>query len=175
MKLSRRDALLVLAGGGVVASTALGGDPTPDEEGTISDRQVGTLVSVSEVLYPSSVEPTREFVETFVTGRYRDRTDHLSGLSGSLTRLREASKRETGRSFSELSLSQREAVLRSTGADRAYPDPDGSTAQQIRHYVIDDLLYALYTTPKGGELVGNANPTGYAGGTDAYQEPPENE
>jgi len=175
MKLSRRDALVVFAGGGLVASTALDSALGPERDTTITDRHVDDLVDICRILYPSSIEPSRDFVETFVVGRYRGREEHLLGLVDSLGEIRTASKRETGRSFSELPRSQQETVLRATGADRAYPDPDGAIAQQIRHYVIDDLLYAFYKTPAGGKLVGNANPTGYPGGTDAYQQSPENE
>ena len=169
MKLTRRDALLALASGGIVASTALGIDEVSD---SFTESDVGTLVDLAEVLYPSGVEPTTEFVETYVVGRYRSDEDRLAGLQSSLRAVRRASTRETGRSLGGLSVETRDDVLRSTGADRAFPDPDGTTAQQIRYYIINDLLYALYTTPTGGELVGNPNPPGYPGGTEAYQQGP---
>ena len=172
MELTRRDALLALAGVGVVASTALETDEV-DESFTASD--VETLVNLAEVLYPSAVEPTTEFVETYVVGRYRSDEDRLAGLQSSLQAVRRTSRRETGRSIDALDVETRDDVLRATGADRAFPDPEGTTAQQVRYYIINDLLYALYTTPKGGELVGNSNPPGYAGGTEAYQQGPDTE
>jgi hypothetical protein len=172
MKLTRRDALLALAGSGIVASTAL----TRDEvAGEFTASDVDTLVALAEVLYPSAVEPTTEFVETYVVGRYRSDEERLTGLRSALEVVRRTSRRETGRSVDALDVEDRDAVLRATGGDRAFPDPDGTTAQQVRYYIINDLLYALYTTPKGGELVGNTNPPGYPGGTEAYQQGPDSE
>lgn len=170
MKLTRRDALLALASAGIVASAALETDAM-DQEFTESD--IETLVHLADVLYPSAVEPTAEFVETYVVGRYRSDEERLSNLKSALQTVRQTSRRETGRSIGALDVDTRSDVLRATGGDRAYPDPEGTEAQQVRYYVINDLLYALYTTPKGGELVGNPNPTGYPGGTEAYQRGPE--
>lgn len=170
MELTRRDALLALASGGIVASTALGADEVGD---AFTESDVETLADLAEVLYPSAVEPTAEFIETYVVGRYRSDEDRLAGLQSSLQVVRRTSVRETGRSLGELTVETRDDVLRATGADRAFPDPDGTTAQQIRYYAINDLLYALYTTPKGGELIGNPNPPGYPGGVEAYQQGPD--
>jgi hypothetical protein len=169
MELTRRDALLALAGTGIVASAALTTDETG---GAITDSDVETLVHLAETLYPSAVEPTTEFVETYVVGRYRSDDERLAGLKSALQVVRRTSMRETGRSLDALDGDTRGAVLRTTGGDRAYPDPEGTTAQKVRYYIINDLLYALYTTPKGGELVDTANPPGYPGGVEAYQQGP---
>jgi hypothetical protein len=169
MKLTRRDALLALAGTGIVASTALTTDETG---GVVTESDVETLVHLAETLYPSAVEPTREFVETYVVGRYRSDGERMAEMKSALQAVRRTSIRETGRSLDALDSDTRGEVLRATGGDRAYPDPEGTTAQQVRYYIINDLLYALYTTPKGGELVGNPNPPGYPGGTEAYQQGP---
>jgi hypothetical protein len=174
VKLTRRDALLALASSGIVASTALDRDEVGDDT-EFTDTDVDTLVSLAEVLYPSAVEPTPEFVETYVVGRYRSDEQRLSGLKASLQAVRRTSRRETGRSLDALDIETRDEVLRATGGDRAYPDPEGTTAQKVRYYIINDLLYALYTTPKGGELFGNPNPTGYPGGIEAYQQGPDTE
>lgn len=171
MKLTRRDALIALASVGVAASAAA--DPESGD-GEFTDSDVATLVDIAEVLYPSAVEPTEEFVETYVVGRYRSHRDRAANLRSALQVVRRTSMRETGRSLGALDLETRDAVLRATGGDQAYPDPEGTTAQRVRYYVINDLLYALYTTPTGGELVGNPNPTGYPGGTEAYQHGPRN-
>ena len=172
MKLTRRDALLALAGGGIVASTAL---TTDEMGGEFTDSDVETLVHLAEVLYPSAVDVTTEFVETYVVGRYRSDEERLAGLTSALQVVRRTSTRETGRSLGSLDIDTRDEVLRATGGDRAFPDPEGTTAQKVRYYIINDLLYALYTTPKGGELVGNPNPMGYPGGIEAYQQEPDAE
>ncbi|WP_152042650.1 gluconate 2-dehydrogenase subunit 3 family protein [Salinigranum salinum] len=169
MELTRRDALLALAGTGIVASTAL---TTGETDGALTDADIESLLDLAEVLYPSAVEPTAEFVETYVVGRYRSNDERLAGLKSALQVVRRTSVRETGRSLGALDIETRDKVLRATGGDRAYPDPEGTTAQKVRYHIINDLLYALYTTPKGGELVGNPNPTGYPGGVEAYQQGP---
>ncbi|PSQ18424.1 hypothetical protein BRC99_00075 [Halobacteriales archaeon QS_7_69_60] len=56
--------------------------------------------------------------------------------------------------------------------DTAAEVPDGSTAERVRYYVVNDLLMALYASPTGGELVGLENPRGHPGGTDSYQRGP---
>ena len=175
MELTRRDALLALAGGGLVASAAFaeGRTDAPATELTDEDRE--TLLAIAEVLYPSSVTVTETFVETYVPGRQAVDGAYLGGLGEALTAIRATSRRETGRGFASNGRGLRNDVLRETGADRAYADPEGTVAQRIRYYVVDELLYALYTTPKGAELVGNENPKGYPGGVDAYQRPPMGE
>jgi len=69
----------------------------------------------------------------------------------------------------DLSVADRDSLLREVGADTAPPDPDGTNAERVRFYVVNELLYALYTSPTGGELVGIENPQGHPGGTDTYQ------
>ena len=131
------------------------------------------LVAVAEVLYPSSVAVTREFVETYSLGRQSVDEEYLARMSETLEEVRTTSRLETGRAYASLGPDLRDEVLRATGADRAYADPEGTVAQRIRYYVIDELLYAFYATPKGAEFVGSRNPVGYPGGTEAYQQRPE--
>ena len=171
MELTRRDALLALAGGGLVASTTFAEDAI-DRDATMNGTDLETLGALAEVLYPSSVTVTDGFVETYVLGREAVDDGYLAGLSGALDAVRATSKRETGRAYASLDAGLRDHVLRATGTDRAYANPEGTTAQQIRFYVVDGLLYALYTTPRGAGLVGNDNPEGYPGGTRVYQQPP---
>ena len=171
MELTRRDALLALAGGGLVASTAVVEDAV-GHDATVTGVDLETLGALADVLYPSSVAVTDGFVETYVLGRDAVDDGYLTGLAEALNVVRATSRRETGRAYASLDAARRDGVLRATGADRAYADPDGTTAQRVRFYVIDGLLYALYTTPRGAGLVGNDNPTGYPGGTRVYQQPP---
>jgi hypothetical protein len=176
MELTRRDAILALGGGGIavgakaVGEEVAGTDASEGNGVSLSGTELDTLVAAAEVLYPTRVDPTPEFVGTYAGRVFADRS---SELGGALESVREAARRETGGRFEALPVGRREAVLRATGADRAYPDPDGTTAQRVRYYVVNGLLYALYSTPKGAGLVGSANPEGYPGGVEAYQRRPE--
>jgi len=173
MELTRRDAMIALSGIGLSAGVLFGGSGNDDR--ALNKRDIQTLLALATTLYPTSVDVTEDFIEAYVTGQDELDSDHTDGLVSSLQTVRRESLRQTGRSIRELSPSQRSAVLRATGADRAYPDPNGTDDQQIRYYIINNLLYALYTTPKGGDLIGNPNPPGHPGGTEAYQEVPEDE
>ena len=133
MELTRRDAVLALAGGGVAVGAkavaeGAAGDTAAGGAASLSDTDLETLVAAAEVLYPTSVGASREFVEAYATRRF---------------------------------------------ADRAYPDPAGTAPQRIRYYVLNGLLYALYASPRGAELVGSTNPEGYPGGQEAYQRRPD--
>jgi hypothetical protein len=172
MQLTRRDALLALTGGSLVASAAAVEELNRNEYSTISGAELKTLVALAEILYPSSVTVTDEFVENYVLGRKAVDETYLSAIGTSVDVVQATSKRETGRRYASLNRDRRDDVLRATGANRAYPHPEGTTAQRIRYYVVDELLYAFYATPKGAELVRSENPTGYPGGTEAYQQPP---
>lgn len=175
MELTRRDAVLAFVGGGLVASAAVAERAIEDGDGSVTGSDVRTLAALADVLYPSSVEVTREFVETAALGLAMVDDEYLDGLSDALDVVRTTSRRETGRRFASLDAGLGDDVLRATGAGRASPDPDGTTAQRVRYYVVDGLLYALYATPRGAGLVGNENPKGYPGGTERYRRPPTEE
>jgi len=173
VKLTRRDALIALGGIGLTATGWLAERGLEDM--AISKRDVDTLVALAGPLYPSEVTISRDFVETYAVGQRELEPDHPVAIKNTLRIVRRQAKRRTGSVITELSRQQRGQILRGTGADRAYPDPDGSDAERIRYYIINNLLYALYTTPKGGTLVGNDNPPGYPGGLTAYQEVSDHE
>jgi hypothetical protein len=143
-----------------------------ESDATVTETDLETLNALAEVLYPSSVEVTRGFIETSVLGRHIVDDSYLTGVREALSVVRTTSKRETGRKYAALDVGIRDDVLRETGASRAYADPEGTVAQRVRYYVVNGLLYALYATPKGAGLVGNENPMGYPGGTEVYQRPP---
>jgi hypothetical protein len=165
MRLSRRDALAALAalGGGARGAGAL------LEARTSAERErVATMTAVAEVVYPDAVDGVDEFVETYAVGRGRS-SDHGEARRAALAALDDRAEREHARAFAALPPARRRVVLRSMGVDRAHPNPDGTLSERVRHYVVDDLLYALFTTPVGGRLVGIENPPGYPGGREAYQ------
>jgi hypothetical protein len=58
-------------------------------------------------------------------------------------------------------------------ADTLEPDPRGSDEQRVRYFVVNELLFALYASPTGGELVGIENPQGHPGGIQSYQRGPD--
>lgn len=173
MELTRRDALLALGGGGLIASGAAVDGTVGGGGATVSEADRGTLVAAAEVLYPSSVTVTDEFIGTYVLGRQTVDEEYLAAIGDALDELRTASRQETGRAYASLDGALRDDVLRATGADRAYADPEGTVAQRLRYYVVDELLYAFYATPKGAGLAGSENPDGYPGGTEVYQRPPK--
>lgn len=157
-----------------MASTALAEEAT-DGDATVDENDLETLGALAEVLYPSAVTVSDDFVETYVVGRQAVDDDYRVGLTEALDVLRETSRRETGRKYASLGPERRDGVLRATGAGRAYADPEGTVAQRVRYYLVNGLLYAIYATPKGAGLAGNENPKGYPGGTQVYQEPPGDE
>lgn len=168
-RLSRRDAVLalgalgVVTGGGRVSLTALR-QPTPTVDG---------LVTVAGAVYPSAVTPTAEFVGRYVAGRSRVDPSYLDETERAVWALDQQARLAHGAPLVSLSPGDVESVLRELGVNSARADPDGGTAARIRYYVVDELLFALFTTPVGGRLVGIENPPGYGGGHEAYQHAPE--
>jgi hypothetical protein len=174
MELTRRDAVLALAAAGVAAGggTALRSGRDRDE-GPVGEREVATLVAAAEVLYPDAVEGVGEFVERYVRRRAADRPDHAEGMAAAAAYLDEYAAAWHDASFAGADATTRDDLLRSMGADTADPAPDGSDVERVRYYVVDELLFALYATPTGGELVGIENPQGYPGGTASYRRGPD--
>ncbi|PSQ18039.1 hypothetical protein BRD00_06070 [Halobacteriales archaeon QS_8_69_26] len=169
MELTRRDALAALAaaGAGVGAGVALrwsDGDPATREFRDV-DRE--TLVALAEVVYPDDVSGIDGFVEAYVVGRVRDRPDRVAGIAEAVDRLDGTARDRFDAPFADLSPADRDAHLESLGVDAADPDPEGIVPERIRYYLVNDLLYALYTSPTGGRLVGIENPQGHPGGIDS--------
>jgi hypothetical protein len=192
MRLSRRDALAALAGVGAVGSGAgvvelarrgppIAGDdagavdatPGDAESAGLDEDARAVLVATAEVLYPSAVTGHEAFVETYVNGRVRGDPDHRAGLRSAVAELDAVARDWHAEPYPDLARETRDRLLRDLGVDVADPDPEGSISSRIRWYVVNDLLYAFYTSPTGGRLVGTENPTGYPGGTESYQRGPE--
>jgi hypothetical protein len=177
MKLTRRDALAALAAAGVTAggATVLSSEEgEPDAEGAdgpLGDAELSTLVAAAEVLYPTEVENVESFLTRYVRGRAEE-PGHVSGVAEAVGYLDEYAESWHDAAFGALEPTAREGVLRRMGADTAEPDPDGSDVERVRYYVVNELLFALYTTPTGGELVGLENPQGHPGGLASYQRGP---
>lgn len=161
MRLTRRDALASLAAAGV-STGCLAPEDAPDDV-------VDGMSDVAEAIYPTELEPTDEFFETYVVGRLEGRAGYLDGVRATLSDLDEASRELRGSEVSDLDPAEVSGLLRSLGADEADPVADGTLAERLRFYVVNELQYALYTTPVGGRLVGVENPIGHPGGLSSYQ------
>jgi hypothetical protein len=178
-ELTRRDAMAALATAGITGlSVSELTWPRTDsrkqnEQRPLTDRHRDLLLAVADVVYPSAVSGVPEFVETFVVGRHTEDPERLRGMSGALAYLDNYAQEWHDGAFLDLSPEERETVLKAMGADAVDPDPDGGNVFQFRFYVVNELLYALYRSPTGGELLGLENPQGYPGGTDSYHRPPE--
>jgi len=181
MELTRRDAAAALAALGAGGAVAFGADRAGRDPPDGPDRDPGsepsearvraTLVAAAEVVYPSDVSGIEGFVEGFLAGRL-DQAEHAAGLRDAVGELDDRAVSWYGDRFASLPTAERDRLLREIGADTAEEAPDGTTAERVRYYVIDELLLALYTSPTGGELVGLENPQGHPGGAESYQRGP---
>lgn len=185
MELTRRDALAALASAGVVGGgsaavlarerreTAEGereqDEPTP---GSVDPRLLTTLVATAEVVYPAEVSGITAFVETYSLGRLEGRPGYREGLRDAADELEEHARAWYGDAYTALDPATRDALLREMGVHTADEDPDGTAAERVRFHVVNELLFALYSSPTGGELVGIENPQGHPGGTDSYRRGP---
>ncbi|ERG88203.1 MAG: hypothetical protein J07HX5_00346 [halophilic archaeon J07HX5] len=175
MELTRRDAMAALAAIGVAGGVTLGAGRL-DTETTVEQNEHNrlrtTMVAVATVVYPNEVSGVPAFVNGVLDGRLED-TDHAAGIQQTVAELNDRAVAWYGGPVPELSTSECDSLLREVGADTADEDPNGTTAEQVRYYVINELLFALYASPTGGKLVGIENPQGYPGGTASYSQGPE--
>jgi hypothetical protein len=178
VKLTRRDALAALSGTGIVVGGGVAALSRPEVDGDVDGEQLSsglvldTLVAVAEVVYPSQVEGIEPFVETYSLGRIGNREEYRSGVRDAVAQLDGTARRWREDRFTALDIEGRETLLQQLGTASAEPVPDGTIAERIRYYIVNELLYALYTSPTGGELVGIENPQGHPGGTESYQRGP---
>jgi hypothetical protein len=173
MELSRRDAVAALAAVGAAGAGGVALDRALEEPGGVEEATVETLVAAAEALYPTAVDGVDEFVRAFVDGRLDD-DDRAAGYRGATDHLDRHARAWHDRQFRELSVERRREALSEMGADAADPDPDpaGGEPGRVRYYVVNELLFALYASPTGAELVGLENPQGHPGGTDSYRRGP---
>lgn len=181
MELTRRDALAALASAGVVGGGGAavfarerreGTDGESSERGTADPRVRDVLVATAEVIYPDEVSGVRQFVETYSLGRLEGRSDYREGVRDAVAELEEHARAWYGGAYASLDPGARDDLLRSMGVDTAEEDPEGTTAERVRFYAVNELLFALYSSPAGGRLVGIENPQGHPGGIESYTQPP---
>jgi hypothetical protein len=173
MELSRRDALTALAAAGITATAGCGsseddGSETNTDDGSTEEQpdltSMETLVAVGEVLYPSDVEVTEEFVETFMFGRITDEAAYEEELNAGIETLDGLAMDQHGEPFGSLDESQRVTLFEESELRSGDSVPDGSDIERVNYHILDELLFAFYSSPTGGEMVGNTNPRGYPGG-----------
>ena len=185
MELTRRDALAALSaagatiGGGVLAAQF---DPprADDEAGrpvddtdtppSLSTGLLDLLDAVAGVVYPDGVENRRAFVESYVLGRVADRPDYRDGLREAAAQLDAVAHDWYDAPYADLDADTRDLLLRDLGVETADPDPEGPITDRIRFYVVNDLLFAFYSSPTGGRVVGIENPIGHPGGIESYRQ-----
>ena len=190
MELTRRDAAAALAAIGATGGVALGvgrttgeggsgdgaggdgADPSWNGDGEPGDEAVReAMTAVARVVYPEAVSGVDAFVDGLLGGRL-DGSAHADGIRSAVAEVESAARSWYDAPVAELSPADRDGLLRELGADVAEEDPDGTAAERVRYYVVNELLLALYASPTGGELVGIENPQGYAGGAESYQRGP---
>ena len=174
MKLDRRDVLKALSAAGVtVGGGAALLEWTADENEQFDDHDRRTLHAVAGTVYPSELEGIDSFVDGYVSGRVEADPERAEAISDAVNALDEYTREWEDAPFRELDDGTRDETLRAMGVDSADPDPDGTPRERVRYYLVNELLYGLYSSPTGGELVGLENPQGHPGGTSSYQRPPE--
>jgi hypothetical protein len=183
MQLTRRDAAAALAAIGATGGVALGvrragddgegaGEVAGNREGPSDDEAVReTMAAVAGVVYPESVTGVEGFVDAFLDGRL-DGSAHGEGIRAAVAEVESAARSWYDAPVADLSAADRDRLLRELGADTAEEDPEGSAAERVRYYVVNELLLALYASPTGGELVGIENPQGHPGGAESYTRGP---
>ena len=194
MELTRRDAVAALAAVGATGAAVLAGERAIDHAaGNADDRGRGeraagstadgedhadaetvrtTMRAVATVVYPDELSGIDTFLERYLDGRL-DGGHHALALRQTVADLEELAEAWYGDSVAALPAADRDSLLREVGADTAEEDPDGTTAERVRYYVVNDLLLALYASPTGSELVGLENPRGHPGGITSYARGPQ--
>jgi hypothetical protein len=170
-ELTKRDVLKALGAAGI----AVGGGAallewTANESFNKHDRQ--TLHAVATTVYPSDLDGIESFVDGYISRRVDADPQRATGIATAVRALDDYAQRWENDTFRTLDSETRDETLKAMGVPTAEPAPDGGPRQRVRYYLVNELLFALYSSPTGGELVGLENPQGHPGGTNSYQEPP---
>ncbi|AEN07868.1 hypothetical protein Halar_0645 (plasmid) [halophilic archaeon DL31] len=157
-------------GYGVEAGTATEGSTAVQSgDHPASQCHVDVLTAVARAVYPSTVSVDSSFVERRVFGRIEPKPGHFERLVAAIEAVDGHAQARFGGAMSEFSAGRRRQVLQSMGVTTVHPTADGTTAEQVRFYLVNDLLYVLFTSPKSSELTGIDNPPGHPGGREAYR------
>lgn len=172
MNLDRRDVLKALGAAGVTVGSGVALTEWTDNE-TVNDHDRRTLHAVAHTVYPGEVSGIDGFVDGYVSGRIEADAERAAGIADAVAALDAYTQEWEGTAFRDLEPAKRDETLRAMDVDSADPDPSGSDRERVRYYLVNELLYGLYSSPTGGELVGLENPQGHPGGTSSYRQPPE--
>ncbi|EMA24483.1 gluconate 2-dehydrogenase subunit 3 family protein [Haloarcula argentinensis] len=186
-ELTRRDALKALGAAGVTVAggaAALAWDESGDDdtaeseadaassESEFGEHERETYRAVAAIVYPSEVAGREEFVDSYVAGRVEADSERAADMAAAVADLDAYTREWENSNFVAVDAATQEETLRGMGVKVADPNPHGDPRHRVRYYLVNDLLFALYSSPTGGELVGIENPQGYPGGTSSYQQPP---
>lgn len=177
-ELTRRDAIAALSAAGLSVGGVLTWDALTSDERqqsvsvTLSSTDRETLDALAQTVYPSDVTGVSEFVETYVVGRLDAHPDREAEMVDAIGVVDSYTREWYDDPFRALDADTRNEALERMGIDVVDPDPDGTDVERVRFYLVNELLFALYTSPTGGELLGLENPQGYPGGTSSYQQGP---
>ncbi|GGK65952.1 gluconate 2-dehydrogenase subunit 3 family protein [Haloarcula sebkhae] len=186
-ELTRRDALKALGAAGVTVTggaAALAWDESGDDdtaeteadaassESEFGEHERETYRAVAAIVYPSEVAGIEEFVDSYVAGRVEADSERAADMAAAVADLDAYTREWENSNFVAVDAATQEETLRGMGVKVADPNPHGDPRHRVRYYLVNDLLFALYSSPTGGELVGIENPQGYPGGTSSYQQPP---
>ncbi|EMA13510.1 gluconate 2-dehydrogenase subunit 3 family protein [Haloarcula marismortui] len=187
-ELTRRDALKALGAAGVTVTggaAALAWNESEDDdtvesaeddadasESEFGEHERETYRAVAAIVYPNEVAGVQGFVDSYVAGRVEADPERAADMATAVADLDAYTREWEDTVFTALDTETQEETLRGMGVNASDPDPHGDPRHRVRYYLVNDLLFALYSSPTGGELVGIENPQGYPGGTSSYQQPP---
>lgn len=183
--ISRRG-LLTALGGAAAAAAGYGyglgsegrlslDDAAGSDDSPASPADVETLTALATAILPSSFDVDESWVENRVLGRVEPKPGHFERLVAAIEAVDSHAKARFGAPVTSLPSSQRRGVLVSMGVTEVHPTADGTTAERVRFHLVNDLLYAMLTSPESSDLTGIANPPGYPGGTSVYTQGPGGE
>ena len=183
--LTRRDAIGALAAAGVTAvagcslpasDNAVGtgdgaDDATPAQDAAessdataVEDHELRTMRSLATVLYPSQIDVTEGFLETYLYSRIVEEESYGTEVTTAVETLDSLAREQYDGAFRTLTADQQESVVVDAEVRSADSVADGTDVERLNYYLVDELLFAFYASPAGGDLVGNANPRGWPGG-----------
>jgi hypothetical protein len=171
-ELTKRDVLKALGAAGITVGGAGVALEWTDND-TVEDHDRQTLYAVAKTVYPSDLDGIEAFVDGYMSGRIDADTERAEEIAAAIDALDEYTRSWEDTTFRELDPEPRDETLRGMGVATATPDPDGHPHERVRYYLVNELLFGLYSSPTGGELVGIENPQGHPGGTTSYHQPPE--
>lgn len=175
--LDRRDVLKALGAAGITvgggAALLEWADDDGDGGSILTEHERHTLHAVATTVYPSEVNGVEAFVDGYMSRRLRADTERADIVLEAISALDDYALEWEDAEFRELSPTKRDETLRAMGVAEADPVPDGAPRERVRYYLVNELVYGLYSSPTGGELVGIENPQGHPGGTDSYRRPPD--